>query len=217
MYIIVAGAGNLGSFLIRLLDQENHDVVVIEKDEETAKKISDELDVVTIIGDATEPEILKKAGISQADIIVCLTSLDETNIVVGILSKGIGVKTVVISLSKIHYQKAVLDKLGIDLVIHPEAAAAGYIAQLITEPDILDLSFFSKGDAQIIEYTINKKSKYISKKLDVLKKDLPKEANIVGFFNNSKFNIKTDTTLQEGDRVLIVSKKEFVSKIKKLK
>ena len=217
MYIIVAGAGNLGSYLIRLLNQENHDVVVIEKNEEIAKKISDELDVVTIIGDATEPEILKKSGISQADIIVCLTSLDETNIVVGIIAKDIGVKTVAIALSKIHYQKEVLDKLGIDLVIHPEAAAAGYIAQLITEPDILDLSFFSRGDAEIVEYIISVKSKYRDKQFEIFKRDLPKDTSIVGFFRDSKFNTSKKVIFKEGDRILIVSKKEQISKIRKLK
>lgn len=218
MYVIVAGAGNLGSYLIRILNEENHDVVVIEKNEEIANKIAEELDIVTIVGDATEPSVLRKAGITQADVIVCLTTLDETNIVVGLLAKEIGVKTVAIALSKIHYQKNILDRLGIDLVIHPEAAAAAYISQLITEPDILDLSFFSRGNAQIIEFNVSDKSKYINKKMCVLEKDLPKDTSIVGFFRDQSFyTTNLENKIHEKDRILLVSKKEHIKKIRKMK
>ncbi len=218
MYIIVAGAGNLGRYIIDILAKENHDVVVIEKDEKVAKKIANELDVVTITGDATEPSVLKEAGIDNADIIVCVTSLDEINIVVGILAKQIGVKTVALTLSKIHYEKEVLDRLGIDIVIHPEAAAAGYISQLITEPSVLDLSFFSRGDAEIVELVIHSKSKFLNKELSYLKKKLPKETNIVGYFVNNKFYVPSkNITLKENNKVLIVSKKEKIKLVRSLK
>lgn len=218
MYIIVAGAGNLGKYIIDILAKENHDVVVIEKNEKVAQKIANELDVVTITGDATEPTVLKEAGIDQADIIVCVTSLDEINIVVGILAKQIGVKTVALTLSKIHYEKEILDRLGIDIVIHPEAAAAGYISQLITEPTVLDLSFFSRGDAEIIELLINNKSKFNKKDLNFLKKKLPSDTNIVGLFSNDEFFVPSkNITLKENDKVLIVSKKEKIKLVRKLK
>ena len=218
MYIIVAGAGNLGKYIIDILFKENHDVVVKEKDEKVSQKIANELDVVTITGDATEPTVLKEAGIDQADIIVCVTSLDEINIVVGILAKQIGVKTVALTLSKIHYEKEILDRLGIDIVIHPEAAAAGYISQLITEPSVLDLSFFSRGDAEIIELLINNKSKFFKKDLDFLRKKLPSDTNIVGIFTNDKFFVPSkNIALKENDKVLIVSKKDKIKLVRKLK
>ena len=218
MYIIVAGAGNLGRYIIEILSKENHDVVVIEKDEKIAKKIAHELDAIVIIGDATEPSVLREAGITEADIIVCVTSLDEINIVVGILAKQIGVKTVALTLSKIYYEKEVLDRLGIDIVIHPEAAAAGYISQLITEPTVLDLSFFSRGDAEIIELNITPKSKFFKKDLEFLRKKLPEDTNIVGVFSNDKFFVPSkNITLKETDKVLIVSKKEKIKLVRKLK
>jgi trk system potassium uptake protein len=218
MYIIVAGAGNLGKYIIDILAKENHDVVVVEKDEKVAQKIANELDVVTITGDAADPNVLKEAGIDQADIIVCVTSLDEINIVVGILAKQTGVKTVALTLSKINYEKEILDRLGIDIVIHPEAAAAGYISQLITEPSVLDLSFFSRGDAEIIELVINEKSKFLNKDLDFLKKKLPADTNIVGIFSNDKFFVPSkNITLKKTDKILIVSKKEKIKLVRKLK
>jgi len=67
VYIIVAGAGDLGYYLAQILLDEEHDIVIIEKDEKVCEKISGELDLVLIKGDATEPKTLEKAGIKEAD------------------------------------------------------------------------------------------------------------------------------------------------------
>jgi len=218
MYIIVVGVGNLGYYVTQILSSENHDVVVIDKDEEKCEKAANELDVLTIHGNATELSVLQKAGIEDADVIICLTELDETNLVVGLISKELGVKTVAASLSKVHYQGEVLKKLGIDLVIHPEAAAAGYISQLITSPDVLELSFFSKGDAEIVELTIDDKSKYIGKPVSEFNKHIPGETNIIGIYKKNKFLLPTiNTKLDKGDKLLIISKKSKVSSVRKLK
>lgn len=217
MYIIVVGAGNLGYYLTQILVSENQDVVVIEKDLNRSTKIMNDLDVVTITGDATEPSVLQKAGIDHADTLICLTDVDETNLVVGLIAKEFKVKTVAASLSKIHYQGNVLKKLGIDVIIHPEAAAAGYIAQLITQPDILDLSFFSKGDAEIIEITISKKSKYINGTIANLNKALPKDSHIIGLYKKDDFMIPKDKTKVEyGDKILVISKKTKIQSVKKI-
>jgi len=217
MYIIVVGAGNLGYYVIQILGSENHDVVVIEKDLERSTKVSNDLDILSIHGDATELSVLQKAGIENADVVVCLTEFDETNLIIGLISKEFGVKTVAASLSKVHYQQHVLKKLGIDVVIHPEAAAAGYISQLITQPDVLDLSFYSKGEAEIVEFSINDKSKYIGKTVSKFNTHIPGETRIIGMYRSSKFSFPEDKTiLKKGDKLLIISKKSKVSKVRKL-
>jgi trk system potassium uptake protein TrkA len=108
MYIILVGAGGIGLALAELLNAENHDVVVIDKDPIRAKKMSLEKEVVTINGDATDIAVLQKAGISQADLFISLTDSDEINLVVGLIAKEYGVKTVAISLIKTNYKKEVL-------------------------------------------------------------------------------------------------------------
>ncbi|MDD4221126.1 MAG: TrkA family potassium uptake protein [Candidatus ainarchaeum sp.] len=217
MYIIVIGAGNIGYYVTQILVSENHDVIVIEKDLEKSTKVSNELDVLSIHGDATELSVLQKAGIEGADVIVCLTELDEINLVIGLIAKELGVKTVAASLSKVHYQQHVLKKLGIDVVIHPEAAAAGYISQLITQPDVLDLSFFSKGDAEIVELTINDKSKFIGKTVSKFNDHIPGDTRVIGMYKLGKFMFQTDKTiLEKGDKLLVISKKNQVKSVRKL-
>ncbi|MFH0905763.1 MAG: TrkA family potassium uptake protein [archaeon] len=218
MYIIIVGSSNVAKHLIHLLDQEDHEVVVIEKDQALAKTLTDETDAVTIIGDPLDITTLKKAGFDHADILAAITDNDESNLVVGLVAKEYGVKTVAVMLRKVNYQKEVFDKLGIDFVIQPDYAAAGYMLQLMTEKDILDLSFFSKGDADIIELVINKNSKYVGLHISKFKELLPSETNIIGYYKETSFNVYKDTDhLEEGQRILIVSKKEKIPLIKKLK
>ena len=165
MYIIIVGAGKISTYLAELLLDENHDPVIVEKDKDLCQKVSNDLDIEVVNGDATEPDVLKRAGIEQADAIVSLTGKDETNMVISLIAKELGAKQIAARIEKVQYDERVLEKLGIDIVIHPEAAAAGYIEELITKPEVLDLVFLSKGDAEIMELKIKQNSPFIGKKI----------------------------------------------------
>ncbi len=217
MYIILVGAGGIGLALAEILNAEDHDVVVIDKDPIRAKKMSQEKEVVTINGDATDIAVLQKAGISQADLFISLTDSDEINLVVGLIAKEYGVKTVAISLIKTNYKKEVLEKLGIDMVIHPNIAAAGYIAQMISSKDILDLSFFSVGDAELIEQVIKKNTKYHGLHIFKFKELLPPHSTVIGYFKNSKFYVyNSEDRIEEDQKMLLIAKKEEIKNVKKL-
>lgn len=217
MYVIIVGRSAVARHLISLLDAEENEVVVIEKDSAISKAIAYDYDVITVNGDATNPNTLKKAGIDHADVFLALTDDDESNLIMALIAKQAGVKTVAVILRKISYQKEVFDKLGIDYVIQPDYAAAGYITQLITDKDILDLSFFSMGDAGIVENVIKKESKHIGLHISKFKTLLPDESNIIGYFKNGDFNVYKDVdVLEEGQKILIVAKKEKIKEVKKL-
>jgi len=144
MYIIIIGAGGLGFYLAQLLLEEEHDAVVVDKDAARCEKISQELDIVATQGDGTETAVLEKVGVKEADAVVALTGQDETNMVVSLLAKELGAKQVAARISKVEYDETVLKKLGIDIVIHPEAAAAGYIEELITNQVFWILHLFQE-------------------------------------------------------------------------
>ncbi len=218
MYIIVVGCGNLGYYVTELLISENHDVVVVEKDSLRSQKVSNDLDIVSITGNGTEPSVLEKAGIDHADILISLTEIDETNLIIGLMAKELGVKTVAVSLSKVHYHGPIIKKLGIDVVIHPEAAAASYITQLITQPDVLDLTFYSKGDAEIVEISLDDDSKYIGKDVKFFNEKIPGETRTIGLYRAGKFMFTEDSMLLEKkDKLLVISMKGKVSQLRKMK
>lgn len=217
MYIIIVGTSNVSKHLITLLSSEDHEVVVIEKDAAIAKTLAYDTDVVTITGDATDIGVLKKAGFDHADILVALTDNDELNLVVGLIAKESGIRKVAVMLRKINYKTEVFDKLKIDYVIQPDYAAAGFVAQLIAEKGILDMSFFSMGDAEIIEFKIKKDTKHTGLHIPQFKKLLPEESNIIGYYKDKVFNVYKDTDiLKEGQKILIVSKREKIKAIKEL-
>ncbi|MFH1391101.1 MAG: NAD-binding protein [Candidatus Diapherotrites archaeon] len=215
MYIIIVGGGDLGFYLAQILLDEEHDVVIIDKDEKRCEKISSELDLVVQKGDATETKTLEKAGIKEADALVALTGQDETNMVISLLAKELGAKNVATRIGKIDYDEMVLKKLGIDIVIHPEAAAAGYISELITKPEVLDLAFISRGQAEIMELEITEKSKIVGKKISEI--EHPSGSAIVALYENDNLIIPDkDTEINVGSKILILAKREVAEKVRKL-
>lgn len=215
MYVIVVGAGDLGYYLTQLLIEEGHDVVVIDKDPKACERISNELNVVATQGDATESKTLEKANVKECDALVALTRSDETNLVVSLLAKELGAKQVATRLGKLDYDERVLNKLGIDIVIHPEAAAAGYIEELITKPEVLDLAFISRGAAEIMEVEITEKSKIAYKKVGEI--EHPSGSAIIAIYEGDNLIIpSTDTIVRPGTKVLILAKREIADKVRNL-
>jgi trk system potassium uptake protein TrkA len=215
MYIIIIGAGNLGYYLAQLLLEEEHDVVIVEKDEKRCEQIGTELNLVATKGDGTDPKVLEKAGIKEADAVVALTGQDETNMVISLLAKELGAKAVATRIGRVEYDEAILKKLGIDIVIHPEAAAAGYIAELITKPEVLDLAFISRGAAEIMELKIGPKSKLVGKKVKEI--EHPAGSAIVAMYENSNLIIPNpDSIIRPGLKILILAKTDVAAKVRKL-
>ncbi len=215
MYIIIVGGGDLGYYLTQLLIDENHDVVVVDKDQKVCERISSELDVVATQGDATEGKTLEKAGVRECDALVAITRQDETNMVVSLLAKELGAKQVAARLGKVEYDENVLKKLGIDIVIHPEAAAAGYIAELITKPEVLDLAFISRGAAEIMEIEVTEKSKIAGKKVKEIEN--PSGSSIVALYEDNNLVIPDpESVIRVGSKVLILAKREVADSVRKI-
>lgn len=206
MYIVIVGAGKIGYSLAKLLLEEEHDVIMVEKDSIKTQKIVDELDIVCINDDATKDGVLDSANVHEADAVIVLTGFDEINLIVGMLAKEKGAKKVAIKLSKTNYDNKILNKMGIDLAIHPEAAAANYIEQVIAKPSIVDLVFLSHGNAEIEEILVKKDSEYFGKTIKQLNTDMHR---VIALFEGEKLAFPKDSyTLKENMRVLVIVKKE---------
>ncbi len=214
MYVIVIGAGELGYYLTQLLVEESHYVVVIDKDPVVCERRSNELNVVATQGDATESRTLEQAGIKDADAVVALTKQDETNLIIALLAKELGAKQVATRLGKVEFDEKLLKRLGIDIVIHPEAAAAGYIAELITKPEVLDLAFISRGEAEIMEIEVKENSRLAGKKVSEI--EYPSGSAIVALIQFDNLEIPNpETEIKVGMKVLILAKRDTASKVRK--
>ena len=92
MRIIIIGAGTIGTNLARSLSEEDHEVYLIERDEEMAQRADEKLDAKVIIGNGADPETLKKASVEQTDLVLAVTNSDETNLFVCSLASFFGAK-----------------------------------------------------------------------------------------------------------------------------
>ncbi|MGK7391546.1 MAG: Trk system potassium transporter TrkA [Candidatus Cyclobacteriaceae bacterium M2_1C_046] len=169
MRIVIAGAGEVGFHLAKLLAYEEQDIVVIDKDSDRLKQIANSLDVATIKGNSTSFRILDEADVASADLLIAVTSSEETNITTAIIGKNLGAKKTIARIENLEYlvdkDKLDLKNLGIDEVISPESLAAKEIKRLLKEVALTDTFDFDEGRLSLIGVTIDENSKLKDKSL----------------------------------------------------
>ena len=169
MKIIIAGTGEVGYHLSKLLAQQSHDIVIIDTDKGALEKATKNIDVSTIKGDATSIKTLERAGANKSDLLISVTSTQHVNILSCIIGKNLGVKKCIarISNSELLHRKQTFDlkSIGIDQVIYPESLGSNEIKSLLKESAVSDSFIFDKGKLQLIGIKIDEKSELRDKKL----------------------------------------------------
>ena len=169
MRIIIAGAGDLGFHLAKLLAYEEQDIILIDQDSEVLENVSNSLDVNVIKGSSTSISVLEEANVSKADLLIAVTSIEETNIATAIIGKSLGAKRTIARISNIEFlqQKEKLDlkTVGIDEIISPESLAAREIKRLLKQSALTDTFEFEKGSLSLIGITVDEDSELRDKTL----------------------------------------------------
>lgn len=169
MNIVIIGAGEIGYDLANTLSSEQHDVIVLDRERSSLKKVTDNLDVLCFEGNATSAKDLVEAGVEGADIVIAVTSIDEVNMIASMLSKRLGAEKVIArvrsdELSRPDSPLKPTD-LGIDIIIHPELSAAEEIISLIKRASASDLVNLADGKMQLIGLRIGADSNLVNKTL----------------------------------------------------
>jgi trk system potassium uptake protein TrkA len=208
MYIIVAGAGILGFYTAQFLTKKGNDVVVIEERKDRAEEITDKLDATVIKGDAKEIKMLQEAGVEEADVILAMTGSDDSNILISILAKQLGVKRALCRITHIEYSEAIFKKLGIDAVVYPELTIATQIEEMVNDPDITGFAMLDNGETEMIEFNIGSDSKLIGKKVSKIK--MPKRSQIISIIrrDGKREAAFSESTIGPGDKVLVLTNKK---------
>ena len=162
MRAVVIGAGEVGFDVARILAQEQHDVVVIDIDDEALGRVQEKLDVMTLHGTGTSAEVLAEAGIERADMLIAVAAIDEVNIIACMIADRLGVPTTVarVRSQELSHNKAVLkaDDFGIDLIIHPEESAAAEVTRLIRRASATDVLTFCGERVHLVGMRIDRGS-----------------------------------------------------------
>lgn len=149
MRIVIAGAGNVGTHLVKMFTESNHDVVIIDNDKEKLHEISTHYDVMSVYGTATSMRILAEAELSKAKLYVAVSNYQETNILSCIIAKKIGAKQTIARIDNREYleteNKEMLLNLGVDSLVYPEILVSDEIANHLRFPGILKSINFASG------------------------------------------------------------------------
>ena len=219
MRVIIAGVGNVGFHLAKLLSQEGQDIVLIDKVADKLKQASNSVDAATIKGTSTSYSVLEEAGVVDADLLIAVTSSEEANIATAIIAKHLGAKRTIarISNTEFLYQKDKLNlkHLGIDDVISPESLAAREIKRLLKEVAVTDSFEFEKGLLQLIGVNIDSKSPLKGKSmLEVAKINPDQSFMTVAILRDNETIIPYgDTCFEENDHAYFIAQPDGVEKL----
>lgn len=168
MNIIIVGGGKVGYTLAEHLSQEEHDVTVIDTNDEALRRASESLDVMCVKGNGATISGLKEAGAATADVIIAATSMDEVNMICCRSAKRLGSKYAIARVRNVEYaiELAVLkQELGIDLVINPENATAVEIARLLRFPAAANIETFYRGRVELVGFRVQEGDFLVGKPL----------------------------------------------------
>ncbi|MFH1862489.1 MAG: Trk system potassium transporter TrkA [bacterium] len=169
MKTIIIGAGEIGFHLAKELSREHHDVVIIEANSERLQRVSQNLDVLTLQGDGTRQKLLVEAGIKSADMLIAVSDSDQTNILACMIAREFGVKTKIARIRdhELSGQDSILapERIGIDLMIHPELEAARETIRLIRHPQATEVIEFFEGKVELLGLKLSETSPVVGKTL----------------------------------------------------
>lgn len=211
MRILVVGDGKVGHTLAEHLTQEEHDVVIIDRDEETLQHCEDTLDVLCVRGNGANAKTLIDAGVDKADIVIAATASDETNMLCCLIAKRLGAVYSIARIRDPEYNESLTllqRELGIDMAINPERATALEISRLLRFPFASNIESFAKGHVEMVEFRAQEKDSIIGHPLKDLNAHLPGIPRVLyaAIERNGDVIIPNgETVIRPGDRVHVAA------------
>ena len=206
MYLIIVGAGLVGSKLMELALNDGHDVAVIEEDEERAQEVAASHDVLVIHGNVARGGIIDEAGIAKADALVATTTDDSDNLMAMFMATEHEIRTL-ISVVNDQKHKRLFERLGVHVLVDPENIVAQHLYGILCEPAMDDVVTLPWG-GEVFQISVSERSPLVGKSLAEVMKlgKLEEKAVIVAIRRAEKSQVAaTGTRLQAGDRLTVFS------------
>lgn len=215
MKVIIAGAGEVGFHLAKLLSFESQEITLIDLDKERLNYAETHLDIKVVSGDITSVSVLKSSNISNADLFISVTSFETSNITSCVLAKQLGAKKTIARISNAEFiqnkSELEFEKLGIDELISPESLAASEIELLMSQSVFNDTYEFENGALTMLGLTLSEKAEIINKTVKLAAEFLP-DLHFMPIAIQRKGSRATviprgDTVFLKGDRVVFITSK----------
>ena len=212
MKIIILGAGQVGGSLALSLANEDNDITVVDTDAEILKDTRDRADLHTVVGEASHPSVLERAGAKDADMVIALTNSDETNMVACQVAYTLfHTPTKIARIRAVEYltynDLFVQEALPVDVLISPEHLISQYIQRLIEHPGSLQVLDFADGKIKMLAMRVDRSDALVGKKPTQLAELIPETmVKIVAIYrNNNSVEFNADTTIKNDDEVFFLA------------
>ena len=209
MKIIIVGCGKVGSTLAEHLNQEGHDITLIDKDGEKLKYLSEHIDVLGVEGNGASVSAQREAGVNDSDILIATTNSDELNLLCCLIAKKTGNCQTIARIRDPEYfneMRYIRDELNLSMVINPELAAAAEVARIIKFPSAMKIDSFARGRVELIRINVPEGSKLDGIKLFEIDQKLHCKVLICTVERADELHIPHgDFTLNAGDIVSFIA------------
>ncbi len=212
MKIIILGAGQVGSSLANNLASEANDITVVDTDATLLHDLQDRLDLRTVSGQASHPNVLMRAGAEDADMIIAVTNSDETNIVACQVAHTLFRTPTKIARVRaqeylLHPQLFTSSAMPVDVIISPEQLVTDYIFRLIQHPGALQVLDFSGGRVQLVAVRAYHGGPLVGQELRALREHMPGlQTRVAAIYRRGKaINPEGDTVVEVDDEVFFIA------------
>ncbi|MCH2489490.1 MAG: Trk system potassium transporter TrkA [Flavobacteriales bacterium] len=224
MKIIIAGAGEVGFHLAKLLSFESQDITLIDIDRDSLAYADTHLDIRVVRGDATSISVLKDSKVAKTDLVIAVTASETTNITVCVLAKQLGAERTIARISNTEFienkEEVGFTKFGIDELISPESLAANEIELLLNQSAFNDTYEFENGALTMIGLSLARTTAFVGRTVKELADIYPElrymPIAIQRYGTQYTLIPRGDTQFKEGDQVYFVTTKAGVDQIFKL-
>lgn len=216
MKIAIAGAGKLGIKITEALLGGDHSVTIIDKNEALLQRLSSQMDLLTVAGNAKQISLLESIGIDTYDYLIAATNSDEKNIVICSFAKKLGCRKVIARvrdpehMNQIDFIKETMD---IDSIVNPDLSITIEIYKYLVEKYTLSNGIFSSGKISLIEFSADKMPEIIGRTVNFVNESLG-NMHVVSISRNGKVIIpKKDTVLMKEDSLYVVGDKTPIMRL----
>lgn len=209
MKVVIAGAGEVGTHLARMLTDENHDIVLLDDSQEKLSKISNDVDLMTVVGSAHSFSDLKKTELQKADLFIAVTPFEERNVLACSMASYLGVDRTIARINNSEYLKenyrAKLKNMGIDELIYPESLAAKEIVASVKQTGTRQLIEFSNGKLLLMGIKVRENAPILDKTFESLSQDFNQILVVAINRNNVTIIPNGSDSVKNGDIVFFVT------------
>ena len=209
MKVVIVGAGDVGSYLARELSQRSEDVIIVDTDNKALERIEEKTDVMTMKGNGTFRKTLSEVGVESADIVLGVTSHDDTNLVITSLANSMGAKRTVarVDAPEFFMTSSGIERgvLGSFAIVCASRLVSSELLRLVHRIEMPYVENFSSNSITVAMVEVTENCRFLERAGSDI--DLGKHAKVIGVFRDGELRRSLDlTSLYNGDKILIASK-----------